>query len=710
MQPKPCPKCANGKEKCCDECCEWEVASKKTKLPEDVKRQTTKEAALGQLMNASVGGNQKKMKPTALSSGPISSKPFPQQQLGEQNNNRFLQQTHLLRNSTDGSIQKSASTFDVSPYLSSTYVKNLLPKARMYSDHFYTKLASLESMLTKTLPGIFQAIPQQYRQPITSAVQDKLYPVASSSAFSEGVKNLGSLFSDLGSRMRGAITAPGTISRLSMLRGAPASQPQQAAVPQQSVAPPKAIPTGKSRPASDFQKQLAARSSPKQLPTTPSGDVSTPKAYKNNAQLMAASAQSDLRGRYSKAGLGEQDVNLPPAELTKRIANYIAVNRANDLSGLPAHHQQSYEALPDNVKENIGRTLRGNIITNALTRPDNPYQPAFTDKSIDDAVLSAADPLNSITNTLKIVPSAVGLTDKQKTFSNIDEMRGMVAGSKSIDDLNKMIAETDTKIRRDAANGISNPADQSKLNRYVLAKQYVLRGMSVTDLNKKDYIPLFNPEMGKGEKALETLSDALGTLWPGMTAARSVSRFGLNANDVSNADAKADLIGLLMPTSPGNTAKGIRAMLSPRDTLRRASDSITKSVRDFSASSPASKALQIAKAPITAPMKVLNNELATKGGLGLAMYNDISKASPQSASSRVYTDAVNAANAGINNYESQGNLNNDKSNLIKYLLYAGLSVPAIMAIMSSMGGQGDEESPEEAQTAEEAPGVTYAKA
>ena len=706
MQPKPCPKCSNGKEKRCDECCEWEVASRKTKLPDDVKKQTTKEGALGQLMNASVGGNQKKMKPTALSASGVSSKPFPQQQLGEQNNNRFLQQTHLLRNSTNGSIQKSASTFDVSPYLSSTYVKNLLPKARMYSDHFYTKLASLESMLTKTVPDIFRAIPQQYRQPITSAVQDKLYPVTSSSAFSEGVKRLGNLFSGLGSRMRENITAPSTISRLSMLGGTPS----QAAVPQPAVKKPAAIPTGKSRPASDFQRQLAAKASPKQLPTTPSGDVSTPKTYKTNAQLMAASAQSDLKGRYAKAGLGEQDVNLPPDELAKRIGNYITANRANDLSGLPAHHQQAYEALPDNVRENMGRAMRSNIVTNALTRPDNPYQATFADKSIDDAVLSAADPLNSITNTLKIAPAAVGLTDKQKTFSNIDEMRGMIAGSKSIDELNKNIAEIDTKIRRDAANGISNPADQSKLSRYVLAKQYVLKGMSGIDLNKKDYIPLFNPEMDKWEKSLETLSDTLGTIFPGMTAARSVSRFGLNSSDTSNADAKADLLGLLMPTNVSSTAKGIKALLSPRDTLRRTADSISKSVGDFRSASPGSKALQILKAPVTVPMKALNNELSAKGLLGLSMYNDISKASPHSAASNVYTNAVNAANAGINSYESQGNLNNDKSNLAKYLLYAGLSVPAIMAIMSAMGGQGDEESPEEAQTVEEAPGVTYAKA
>lgn len=84
---------------------------------------TTKKAVFSNL--GLVGGNAKSLKPSAISSNDISSNPMKAKQLGAPQNNRFINQTALLNNKANGTLNKSATSFDVSPYAHSPYVNNL---------------------------------------------------------------------------------------------------------------------------------------------------------------------------------------------------------------------------------------------------------------------------------------------------------------------------------------------------------------------------------------------------------------------------------------------------------------------------------------------------------------------------------------------------------------------------------------------------------
>ena len=72
-----------------------------------------------------VGGNAKSLKPSGIDHSDISAKRLPAKQLGAPQNNRFLNQTALLNNKANGTLNKSATSLDVSPYAHSPYVNNL---------------------------------------------------------------------------------------------------------------------------------------------------------------------------------------------------------------------------------------------------------------------------------------------------------------------------------------------------------------------------------------------------------------------------------------------------------------------------------------------------------------------------------------------------------------------------------------------------------
>lgn len=84
---------------------------------------TTKKAVFTNL--GPIGGNFKSLKPSAIDHSDISSKPMQAKQLGQPQNNRFLNQTALLNNRANGTLNKSATSFDVSPYTNSPYVNSL---------------------------------------------------------------------------------------------------------------------------------------------------------------------------------------------------------------------------------------------------------------------------------------------------------------------------------------------------------------------------------------------------------------------------------------------------------------------------------------------------------------------------------------------------------------------------------------------------------
>jgi uncharacterized membrane protein YkoI len=705
----------------------------------------TKRAAIGSLMNTMgrVGGNQKKMKPMAISASNLSNKPPKQPQLGDPQGNRFMQQSNALQAKT----ASSASPVDVSPYLTSTAHKSSDLSGRPYTEQpytsqLYTKLASMESMLTKTIPGLFKALPDQYTSPVTKAIQtlkEKLTPPAQApaqqaasvpaqpTAFSEGIKGLTNAFSNFRSQTPPAPQVPQQPAPAPVQQPAPAAAPQPAPVPVNQAPPPPAQPVqpvqppvqpmagpGSSRSyvpkpvgnVSTKQQELMGETGAQPAPMVPKYEVSAPtKTYDTNAEMQRRAAEMDLQGRYNKAGLGADAKALPPEQTYQQLAEYISTNRAKDLYGLPPQHRAAFDAMPKPYQDNINRMLSDSTVTSILTSPSESYQPAFWDKSIDNAVLSAAEPLNSITNTVKAVPTALGITNDQKTFSNLDTMRGVIGASGAADSLGRDIAALDTKIRRDAQNGTSDPKDMAELNRLIAARRVSEGAISSADLNAKDTMPLFDNNLGFGQKLLAGGSDLLGTFFPTMTAAQSAARFGLNSADVQNADAKADLLGLLAPRNISSAAKTIKTMMAPRAALSGARDYVAKGLTDF-------KNLpwyhKLWKAPM-APVNALTSNLGMKG---LATASTLATPSQPSMENQIREQSLKAVDdhieAGRLASEQAAKADADRSRLYKYLLGAGLGIPAIMAIMGSMGRKPDEE-PEDDEEGDESPGAANVK-
>lgn len=703
----------------------------------------TKRAAIGSLMNTMgrVGGNQKKMKPMAISASNLSNKPPEEPQLGAPQGNRFMQQSNALQAKT----ASSASPVDVSPYLTSTTHKTSDLYGRPYTEQkytnqLYTKLASMESMLTKTIPGLFKALPDQYTSPVTKAIQtlkEKLTPPAQApaqqtapapaqpTAFSEGIKGLTNALSNF------RVQTPPAPQPPQQPAPTPAQQPslpaasQPAPVPVSQATPPTAQPArpmagpGNSRSyvpkpvgnVSTKQQELMGQTAAQPAPMVPKYEAPAPtKTYDTNAEMQRRAAEMDLQGRYNKAGLGADAKPLPPEQTYQQLAEYISANRAKDLYGLPPQHRAAFDAMPKPYQDNINRMLSDSTVTSILTSPSESYQPAFVHKDIDNAVLSAAEPLNAITNTVKAVPTALGITNDQKTFSNLDTMRGVIGASGAADSLGRDIAALDTKIRRDAQNGASDPKDVAELNRLIAARRVSEGAVSSADLNAKDTMPLFDNNLGFGQKLLAGGSDLLGTVFPTMTAAQSAARFGLNSADVKNADKYADLLGLLAPRNVSSAANTIKTLMAPRAALSGARDYVAKGLTDF-------KNLpwyhKLWKAPV-APVKALTSDLGMKG---LATASTLATPNQPSLDSQIrenslkavddHMEAVRIANEQAAR-EQAAKADADRSRLYKYLLGAGLGIPAIMAIMGSMGGKPDEE-PEDDQEGEESPGVANVK-
>lgn len=628
MQSKPCPKCSAGKDKCCGECGEWEVGSRKTKLPEDVKKQTTKKAAIGSLMNTMgrVGGNQKKMKPMAISADALSAKPAPQPQLGAQTNNRFLQQADSLRskvaeNSVDTPEQlvayypdgtKRASHIDVSPYITSTYVQSLPYRRGVSTEQLYTKIASLESMLTKTVPGLFKALPKQYSEPIAGAVQaikDKYAPATQSPAFSEGISRLGTLFSDLGTKLKDIKPSPATVSRLSMLQ-----RPQSQASPVPAQQPANQAAGGAtfnsarytSKPSGDVStKHKELTKAPETLGGL-GGLQKTPGAYSSPEEYTAVARKSDLDANFGKANLGADSKPVSPEKTYNDVATYLLNTNASDLAGMPQQHRAAYDALPADQRKQLTDIMENNAIVNAAMRQDSGYASPLGDAGLDRGVLSAAETANDLTTLPRSALAGVGLGSKDKLVPNIDATKRVIETADAIKNIKGEIANLNASMRnRQKADpnyfgSAEYAADSKKLVELIAAqregassianRKIVLpNGKELSlDTTAADPMALFDPNKGKWDKGIDTLGSVFSAIMPQVTAARGLARFGLNAADVNNADIYADLGSLLTPT-PSGIAKAYSAITSPRQTL----DALNKFV-STARSAPKMTALNLA--------------------------------------------------------------------------------------------------------------------
>ena len=541
MEAKPCcSKCKPG-SKPCDECEQWEVSNKKTKLPVDVKKQTTKEATIGSLMNTMgrVGGNQKKMKPMAVSAGDLSSKPLPSKQLGEQTNNRFINQSAALQ---PISGQKLASSFDVSPYLSSTYINFLSYKNTSKNSHLYTKLASLESMLTKTLPGIFKAMPSSVKEPISQAtrsIKEKFTPAVQSTAFADAAGKMNQLLSGLGDKLR-ALPKPthsGTVSRASMLGASKAPALD-------NIKNTKAIGDVPKTKYDEIAK--AGPSAPPALPKYPYHKFTSSK------QLIEHNRAADLQGRYNQSGLGSDVGPLAPEELTKRLVGHINKYSPGDLVGLPAQHRAAYDKLPDYAKDTIGKALANNAQTSAALKLDAP-ESVFGSHDVDSGIMSAGDTINRMTNIPRSVGALVGLNSKDKLVSNIGQVRDVISINKRISDIQERIRALGNSKTPEAVQ-----ARTALVSEKMSLEKYIATGI---DLNSADPMTLYNPNLGLLDKGLGTFGEAVTTFMPATNAVTAAAQVGLNTRGVENADLYADLLGLFTP-SPAGVAKAYGAVKS----------------------------------------------------------------------------------------------------------------------------------------------------
>lgn len=717
----------------------------------------TKRAAIGSLMNTMgrVGGNQKKMKPMAISASNLSNKPPKEPQLGDPQGNRFMQQSNALQAKT----ASSASPVDVSPYLTSTAHKSSDLSGRPYTEQpytnqLYTKLASMESMLTKTIPGLFKALPDQYTSPVTKAIQDlkeKFKPavqvaVSASSkppqpaSTPDAVKSLGSLFSNIikqvpltpQSAPKSPFSAPptpppasspATVSRFSMLSGSnkpPLVQKAQAVNTLRGPGNSSGfLPNPDFGGVSNKKQELMADTAARTAPMTPKYETEAPpKTIQTTEELQRLAAKMDAQGRYNQAGLGANTATLTPEKTYQNLVYYIDRNRARDLHGLPPQHLASFNALPTEHKDNINRMLSGSTIMGIKTSPDKPYEPAFGSRRMDDAMLSAGEGVSSLANVLKIPLAGVGVLDDQKPFRNVAELRHVLAAKGSSEEISNQISALDTKVRNDYRNGAQpNPADISKLNRLLIAKKVSDNELSSTDINAKDYLPNMDPNLTPWERTFGrvgsqdgsvqarsgVLTDLLGTFIPGATqiqAAQSLARLGLNAADVRNADAKADLIGVLAPRSPRSFVDGIKNIARPKEMISG-----------------------MMKTPVTSFLNLYPRAMLGKGG-----YQALTDPDQRSQQERIKDESIAFGNNVVNQFQADqakaieqakamaaarteellAKANSDRSRLYNYLLGAGLGIPAIMAIMGSMGRNPDEE-PDKEEEGEESPGAANVK-
>lgn len=721
----------------------------------------TKRAAIGSLMNTMgrVGGNQKKMKPMAISASNLSNKPPKEPQLGDQQGNRFMQQSNALQAKT----ASSASPVDVSPYLTSTAHKSSDLSGRPYTEqsytnHLYTKLASMESMLTKTIPGLFKALPDSYTSPVTKAIQDlkeKFKPAfqaavsassktPQSASTSDGVKSLGSLFSNIIKQIPPTpqsvpkspfsappapppapppASSPPTVSRFSMLSGSnkpPLAQKAQAVNALRGPGNSSGfLPNPDFGGVSNKKQELMTDTAAPTAPMTPKYETEAPpKTIQTTEELQRLAAKMDAQGRYNQAGLGVNAAPLTPEKTYQNLVYYIDRNRARDLHGLPPQHLASFNALPKEHKDSINRMLSNSAIMGIQTSPDKPYEPAFGSRRMDDAMLSAGEGVSSLANVLKIPLAGVGILDDQKPFRNVAELRHVLAAKGSSEEISNQISALDTKVRNDYRNGAQpNPADISKLNRLLIAKKVSDNEFSSTDINAKDYLPNMDPDLTPWERAFGrvgsqdgsvkarsgVLTDLLGTFIPGSTqiqAAQSLFRLGLNAAGVRNADAKADLIGVLAPRSPRSFADGIKNIARPKEMISG-----------------------MMKTPVTSFLNLYPRAMLGKGG-----YQALTDPDQRSQQERIKDESIAFGNNVVNQFQADqakaieqakamaaaraeellAKANSDRSRLYNYLLGAGLGIPAIMAIMGSMGRNPDEE-PDKEEEGEESPGAANVK-
>lgn len=763
-------------------------------------KESRKQAAIATLGALGSGlGQLRSFRSSSISPKDISAKPNPQQQLGQKGNNRFLAQTELLKGPLSANINKSASFDDVTPYISSSYVKKLPIYVPAYTERPYTTHSGDVSTTKQAdLSGLTSML-QSYVPAGSAEVSNRLIDASKNlySTFTNGFKlpegqgsvfsNLGKQVSDTATNLKGNVTTgidklrslisgkPSAVSTSSALTQAPTpaptptsvipnsaqageasrnlndsinnattraksqdfvrqTTPQAPAALPEMMGPPSSLATKQptfptSEEAAKNNKSLSdtlnvvnnragaqagadklnqqynqflASGAPAPLQSSPPAnkpaepDITPVIKYKTNEELTNAARKADLAARAVNSGLGAE--NAGRSDLAQAIKSHINKWRSPDLNDLPADTRASFDRLSEKDKTDITNQLVINAKHKASLSGGATYDPVFGTAKTDEGMVSAADAIyNGATNVPKWVLSKVPGMDPElakptQLISDTDSIRASINTAAKVDKLDQAIKKLDTQMGYDKAKGLDTSGAERKLHSLMDMRDNEQAIDAYTDRTK--LMPLSDPNKGIWDKGLETLGDTFSTLAPPITALRGGLRFGLNATEVPNADAWADVSGLSIPSTVRSIPSLIRA-------LKASPAAVANAVRNprsvINAATNSAKNVNLYNAMKAAPGKALDVATAnpTMVAAGIA---DILKNPDQplpSSNPDTYPVPPVAPAAAANPSTPATAGFPGLTSLQKALVAGGIGIPAAIALSRTMGPAGSDELPED---------------
>lgn len=784
-------------------------------------KESRKQAAIATLGALGSGlGQPGSFRRSSISPKDISAKPNPPKRLGQRENNRFLAQTELLKGPLSANVNKVASFDDVTPYISSSYVKKPAISVPAYTEQPYTNHSGDVSTTKQAdLSGLASML-QSYAPQASNKIMDaskNLY-----SAFTNGFKlpeGQGNIFSNLGKQVSDAATGlkgsvatgidklrslisskPSAISTSSALTQAPTpaptpapvipnsaqageanrnlsdsinnatiraraqdfvrqTTPQAPAVLPEMMGPPSSLATKQPAPATisrasmfgsavtpkpqsssqlfptseeaaknnkslsdtlnvinnragaqagadklnEQYNQFLASGAPAPLQSSPPAnkpaepDIAPVIKYKTNEELTNAARKADLAARAVNSGLGAENAGRP--DLAQAIKGHINKWRSPDLNDLPADTRASFDRLSEKDKTDITNQLVINAKHKASLSGGATYDPVFGTAKTDEGIISAADAIyNGATNVPKWVLSKVPGMDPElakptQLISDTDSIRASINTAAKVDKLDQAIKKLDTQMGYDRAKGLDTSGTERKLHSLMDMRDNEQAIDAYTDRTK--LMPLSDPNKGIGDKGLETLGDTFSTLALPITALRGGLRFGLNAAEVPNADAWADVSGLSVPSTVRSIPSLIRA-------LKASPAAVANAVRNprsvINAATNSAKNVNLYNAMKAAPGKALDvataNPTMVAAGIADILNNPdqpLPSSNPDTYPVPPATPAAAAANPSTPAAANFPGL----TQLQQLLIAGGISVPAAIALSKTMGPRNSDELPDD---------------
>ena len=436
-------------------------------------------------------------------------------------------------------------------------------------------------------------------------------------------------------------------------------------------------------------------------PTTPQNAIPVGAASNPNAiRAVNSGLSSDMAGRF---------------DLASAIMTHINKYRTSDLTDLPADTRASFERLSESEKGGIINQLVINARYNGALSDVPEYKPASGFASIDSGINSAVDVLyNQFTNLPKSLLSIVPGVDPEsqipggpptsntspfkptQLIQNIGNTSAAIDTGVRVKLLNKAIRTADAQLSSDRARGLDTSEIERKIYSLMdLRDKEQATNAYTNDWHKPTLLPLFDPEKGVGEKALETLGDAVSTLAPPLTAFRALTRFGTNAAGVPNADAWGDVAGLGVRSIPqvgkliaGSPAVVGNAVRNPKQII----DAV-KNVNLYNAvKAIPGKALDVATANPTviggSVADIIKNPDRPLPSTDPNDYPTPPPPPPPRAPAESNTPAAESNTPAAANHPGL-------TSLQQLLIAGGISVPAAIALARTMGPKGSDELPDD---------------